>query len=94
MLARARACVLCVMCPARSSCGHLGLVHESASSRLLLMRHHGHLGASQGSGRERSGRERGLAVCVMRQGAGSVYIVGVGGGQGERERARARREGS
>ena len=41
------------------------------------MRHHGHLGASQGSGRERSGRERGLAVCVMRQGAGKIKHLSV-----------------
>ena len=59
------------------SCGHLGLVHESASSRLLLVRHHGHLVASQ-----RSGRERGLAVCVLREKTGSVCIVGEGGDGG------------
>ena len=66
------------VCYRHVSCGHLGLVHESASSRLLLVRHHGHLVASQ-----RSGRERGLAVCVLREGTGSVFIAGRGGKEGQ-----------
>ena len=76
------------VCYRHVSCGHLGLVHESASSRLLLVRHHGHLVASQ-----RSGRERGLAVCVLREGTGSVFIAGERQGKGGgSERGRAGRE--
>eukprot|EP00964_Phaeocystis_antarctica_P114859 scaffold78813_cov87-Phaeocystis_antarctica.AAC.1 len=72
------------MCPAVSC---LRLVHESASSRLLLVRHYSHLGVSQRSGRER------LAACIVWEGTSSVYIAGEREGRrGGSERGRAGRD--